>query len=272
MTAHKEVILSAGVFNTPQLLMLSGIGDSAELTNLGITTRVHLPSVGKNLTDHVQLANAWRVNNNETTQSFLNPAVLPQEIQQWNQTRQGPLSWGLLSQMAWMRHPEDDPLIKTYGDPSTGPTSAHYQIVWSNGWGSAVPMPEGNWMTALSNLAAPTSRKRFVLFTPLVPLLIVFRAGGMVKLNSSNPFDSPAIDHQGLTTDYDIKTVVVALKAARRFMSADAWKGFVIEEWAPLAAAKTDEEIIQYIKNYATTYVEPLDYLPLGSSNVAYWT
>ena len=168
MTAYKEVILSAGVFNTPHLLMLSGIGDPAELTDLGISTRVNLPSVGKNMTDHVYLGNAWQVNNNQTFDSYLAPDVLPQNIQMWNQTHQGPLSWTVGNQMAWLRLPQNDSIIQTYGDPSPGPTSAHFQIIWANGW--VVPgtsEPDGNWMTVSTNLISPTSRKHLAFFTPL---------------------------------------------------------------------------------------------------------
>ena len=148
------------MFNTPQLLMLSGIGDSAELTNLGIPTRVNLPSVGKNLTDHTLVGNAWRVNSNETIDSYLAPDVIPQMIQEWNQTHKGPLSWTLTNQMAWMRLPQSDPIIQTHGDPSPGPTSAHYQFIWTNGWLiPGTPEPEGSWMSILTNLISPTSRK-----------------------------------------------------------------------------------------------------------------
>ena len=52
MTATKEVILSAGSIGTPHILLHSGIGDEKELNKLGITSVLHLPSVGKNLTDH----------------------------------------------------------------------------------------------------------------------------------------------------------------------------------------------------------------------------
>ena len=160
MTARKEVILSAGVFNTPQLLMLSGIGDPAELASFGIKTRVNLPSVGKNMSDHILLGNPWQVNNNETFDSFVSPDVLPQEIQEWNQTRQGPLSWTVFNQMAWARLPQNDSIIKTYGDPSPGPTSAHYQLIWANGWlAPGFTKPDGNWITTLTNLISPTSRK-----------------------------------------------------------------------------------------------------------------
>ena len=62
--------------------MLSGIGDSAELTRLGIPTRVDLPSVGKNMTDHVLLTNPWRVNNDDTYEVHLAPDILPQNLQE----------------------------------------------------------------------------------------------------------------------------------------------------------------------------------------------
>ena len=160
MTARKEVILSAGVFNTPQLLMLSGIGDPAELAGLGIPTRVNLPSVGKNMTDHLLLGNPWQVNNNQTIQSYIAPDVLSQNIQEWNRTHRGPLSWTIFNHMAWLRLPRNDSIIQAHGDPSPGPTSAHYQFLWSNEWlVIGLPGPEGNWITVLTNLISPTSRK-----------------------------------------------------------------------------------------------------------------
>ena len=147
--------------------MLSGIGDSSELTSLGITTRVNLPSVGKNMTDHTLLANAWEINSNQTIDNYLITENLPQLIQQWNQTHQGLLSWTISTQMAWLRLPQDDPIIQTYGDPSPGPTSANFQFLWTNSWAiSGVAEPEGSWMTIATNLISPTSRKRLVPFTP----------------------------------------------------------------------------------------------------------
>ena len=166
MTARKEVILSAGVFNTPQLLMLSGIGDPAELASLGIITRVNLRSVGKNMSDHVLLGNQWRVDNNQTIQSHLAPGVLSQNIRGWNQTHQGPLSWTVANQMAWLRLPQNEGIIQTHGDPSPGPTSAHYQLIWANGWTArGFPKPEGNWMTITTNLISPTSRRGPIPFS-----------------------------------------------------------------------------------------------------------
>ena len=70
-----------------------------------------------------------------------------------------------------------------------------------------------------------------------------------------------------LSTEFDIKTTVAAIKAAKRFMAAQAWRGFAIAPWEPLESSKTDEEIAQYARNYASTYAESLDHFPPRSSN-----
>jgi len=238
--------------------MLSGIGDPAELTNLGIPTRVNLPSVGKNMTDHVLLANPWRVNNNETFNFYLSPDVLPQKIQEWNQTHKGPLSWTISNQMAWLRLPQNDTIIQTHGDPSPGPTSAHYQFIWGNGWVGA-GKPEGSWMSIITNLISPTSRMCLILFTGSFDLHYLW-TGGEVKLRSANPFDPPIINPNLLSTDFDIKTLVAAIKLAKRFATARAWEGFIETAWEPLGSANTDEEIIQYARNNSAVYVDSVDY------------
>jgi len=186
------------VFNTPQLLMLSGIGDPAELRSLGIPTRVNLPSVGKNMSDHVLLGNPWRVNNNETFDTYLAPDVLPQRIQEWNRTHQGPLSWTVNSQVAWLRLPQNDTIIQTHGDPSPGPTSAHYQFIWSNGWvAPGFSEPEGSWMTIASNLISPTSRMCTSLCLSGCLTLITFgqveRSNSGAQIHSILPSSIPII-------------------------------------------------------------------------------
>ena len=66
VTARKEVILSAGVYGTPQLLLLSGVGEPSELTKLGIKPLVNLPGVGKNMTDQPILFPTWSLGINDT--------------------------------------------------------------------------------------------------------------------------------------------------------------------------------------------------------------
>lgn len=78
--ARKEIILSAGTFNSPQLLMLSGIGDKNALRKLDIKAIVELPSVGKNMSDHTLLSSVWHVISNNTFQDHLSPERITAEI------------------------------------------------------------------------------------------------------------------------------------------------------------------------------------------------
>jgi len=137
VTARKEVILSAGVFNTPQLLMLSGIGDPAELTRLGIPTRVNLPSVGKNMTDHVLLGNPWRVNNNETVNSYLAPDVLAEnpgmELDSPGATLVDHHQPGGLDEASAKRHDHPDPW-RSFSWPNFSPLPVHLGKRMGGSW------------------------------------------------------------------------------------------------------------------------------------------
>ena len=79
--ARREVILSGGAFGSPQLLMLSGIGDSSELQKFGIPVVHHLPGVGKNLQDHLDYVQAWRVPN-DTASFGISVAAWPRSLLQ----------------------------------------------------------------------------------------------------------------------------------------------------------------------------------------------
>ena len=94
---------------------------------------------------------------------------------------------------------------------------------------------------------------------PPYPTSHTFRTGGEVKLRSTNPFDPPIIDPNYLTTDFDIKAIIAALKAAQRFLTAKAWEGFVLGAWEQPTSTSTDEEFVQYARNLSSTYVKPLD-------------
>jgi choline dehydrogenase-like flavoprotein len=133
--AKKEVVVSSGSFNTPQLLLLSGIGDAKQLKELGIESIVDLPDVGANLSDHAFVTKpymsphatehhgAWRKEEN-----------LAQYTTEWAEKGTGPLTSSIGNHMAFLRLPETDEQLQKYGDPSAGPTSAHFEflIVVSN--------------------------------------------------------------------------------------------------------------------------------------------
>jgi choline dehydrogenase-like flavoprotein len=134
ITAKKEVILSAGVVGSPFILMHSGIGDPAELSRVGIKPIVNLPSVGRNLSDHSVVRNVWPVNSTDTHETLArDPAVAAKALLLWQTMHTGPLVDISFNQLGWLRVQNGSDVFSRLGDPSSGPKSAHFEIVISVG-------------------------------------------------------------------------------------------------------------------------------------------
>lgn len=126
IAAKREIIVSAGSVNTPQLLMLSGIGDKTALSAQGITTIANLPDVGQNLSDHPMLPNQFFVNSTDTFEAIEQNGTFANQLSElWATTLTGPLTNTLANHLGWFRLPSSDPIFETYADPSAGPNTAH---------------------------------------------------------------------------------------------------------------------------------------------------
>jgi len=129
--AQKELILSAGSVNTPQLLQLSGIGDRHLLSSLKIPTLVDNPSVGRNLSDHPLVLNMWfaNVNASDTFQAAERDSTLGEkQLQEWMISHTGPLVSSFTNQLAFLRVTDD--FWTDVKDPAAGNHTAHYEIVF----------------------------------------------------------------------------------------------------------------------------------------------
>ncbi|KAJ6524226.1 aryl-alcohol oxidase precursor [Mycena vulgaris] len=238
VTASKEVILSAGSIGTAQILLLSGIGDAKDLSALGIKTIVNNPSVGRNLSDHPLLTNLWYVNSTGTFDGITRGTPeAAAAVAQWQNNQTGPLVDSPLAHLVWSRVPDNSFSIK---DPSAGPNTAHYELLFANGWVRLAPIPAtGNFMTIVTAVTAPSSR-------------------GELTLETANPFDQPNINPSLLGSDFDLFVMAEAVQAARKFLKAKAWKGYVIREFEDLAAATDGAKLKAYIKNNAGTVFHPV--------------
>ncbi len=133
VTPSREIILSAGVINTPQILLNSGIGDATYLKSLQIPVVHNLPSVGQNLSDHLGTTLQWTVNSTNTTDTIVNNATLFAEAQaEWESNRTGLLvTNGYSTQAGWFRMNESDPSVRAaleqFGDPAPDPASPHIE-------------------------------------------------------------------------------------------------------------------------------------------------
>ncbi|KAJ7876151.1 aryl-alcohol oxidase [Mycena olivaceomarginata] len=217
-TAKKELILSTGAIGTPHLLLHSGIGDPQSLTSLGITPVHNLPSVGQNLTDHTLVRISWQVNSTDTfDESERNATIAAEELNRWNTTKTGPLVDALTNQIGWLRLSKDS--FGNLTDPSAGPHSPHYEFLITNGI-VGTPPPIGNYLTISVAVVSPAAR-------------------GAVTLNSTNPFDPPAV------------------RKVQQFVDEPAFTDYIL---APISINTTasDAELDEFIRSNAASVFHPV--------------
>ncbi|KAJ3554607.1 hypothetical protein NP233_g12386 [Leucocoprinus birnbaumii] len=224
LTASKEVILSAGAINSPQILLHSGIGDVADLQSLGITTLHSLPSVGKNFTDQPYITPVWSTNSSKP------PLNTTAALEEWQQNRTGPytMSPTASNHIAFLRLPDNSTIFETNVDPAAGPNTPHMELTPLDNGGLNSPS-NGTFVSMGITFLTPTSR-------------------GTVTINSTNPFDPPIIDMNLLASDFDIFTFRESLKASQRFFSAPAWSDFIIESVQPPANTTTDNDLDEFLR------------------------
>ncbi|KAJ6589701.1 aryl-alcohol-oxidase from pleurotus Eryingii [Mycena capillaripes] len=229
LTARKELILSAGSIGTPNILLHSGIGNSSTLTSLGIRPVHNLPSVGQNLTDHPLTNLAFLVNSNDTNEAAgRNATLAAEQFAQWNTTRTGPLVDAPGGPKGWLRIPDNSTIFERFPDLSAGPNSAHYELLFSNGFSGGALPPTGNFMSIRTAVVSPTSR-------------------GSVTLSSSDPFANPVINPNLLGSEVDLFISRESVKSALRFVTAPAWQNYIISP-VGVNSTSTNNEIDDYIR------------------------
>ncbi|KAF8919539.1 hypothetical protein CPB85DRAFT_1212534 [Mucidula mucida] len=241
VNATKEIVLSAGSINTPMLLMLSGIGDKADLSQLGIKTIVDNPSVGKNLSDHPLLASVYSVQGSDSFDDVFRGNNLVSAIGEWSANQTGPLVDGVANHIAFLRLPDNSSIFDNMADPAAGPNAAHIEFVVSNLWVQpGVPAPDtGSFMTLTTTVISPTSR-------------------GWLKLADTDPFGKPLINPNFLSTEWDAFALRESVKTIQRFTAASPWEDYVIGPYGDFASATDDAGIDTYMRNNAATFFHPI--------------
>ncbi|KAF7322093.1 Alcohol oxidase [Mycena kentingensis (nom. inval.)] len=252
LTAAKEVVLSAGSVNTPNILLHSGIGDATALSALGIKPLHNLPSVGANLTDHPLLPLAWFVDTNTSDTFdpiFQDPAVMQRVVEQWKETRTGRLTEVALSQLAWLRIPSNSTIFDTTPDPAAGPTTAHYEMLFSNGFVGPTP-DSGKYFGITLAVVSPAAR-------------------GSVSLASADPLAPPRIDPNILGAEIDLVIMREALKAAFRFAAQPSLASYITGEPPGLSSTFSDAQLDAFIRANGATIFHPVGTAgmsPVGAS------
>ena len=239
--AGREIVLSAGSIGSPQILMLSGIGDQNDLGKHGIKPTHHLPGVGRNLQDHLQARPIFKCSASTINTETRNPLQLVSIALEYAFKRSGPMAMAASLGTAF---------LKTHDGLETPDIQFHVQPF------SADSVVEGS--------------HKFSAFTASV-LQLRPESAGHLELVSANADDYPAIHPNYLSTKTDCNTIVAGIKIARSICQTDPVKSLITEEYTPGAAVADDDDaaILDWARNTATTIYHPTGTCKMGQDEMA---
>ncbi|KAK0387323.1 hypothetical protein NLU13_5636 [Sarocladium strictum] len=242
--AKKEVIVSAGSFKSPQLLMVSGIGPKATLEEHGIPIVSRLEGVGQNMWDHIMFGPSYSVTVPTLDTTVGNPLALAQALLDYTLFAKGPLTSNVADFIGWEKMPEK--YRQTWSE-STREALSQFPADWpevehvsGNGWigdfgWPAIDRPrdQRQYATDLGAMVAPLSR-------------------GNVTISSRSTLVQPRIDPNWLTHPADQELAISWYRRIREVWDTPAMRSIRTDgdkEAFPGRQHSTDEEMLEVIRN-----------------------
>ncbi|PCR91677.1 GMC family oxidoreductase [Natrinema ejinorense] len=233
--AAQEVILSAGAINSPQLLLLSGVGPADHLAEHDVPVVADRPGVGRNLQDHLQAGVGYECER---------PISLADADSIWNLLKflllkRGPLTSnvGEAGGFATVSETADTPDVQFHFAPS------HFVE-------HGLDNPDGHGFSLNVLRLRPESR-------------------GRIALASADPFDDPVIDPQYLTEGADLEVLLEGVKLVREILRAEPFDEYRGAELLPGSDVRTDEELTEHIRETAETLYHPVGTCKMGDDDMA---
>jgi len=237
--SNKEVILSGGSINSPQLLLLSGIGPAEHLKEKGIKVNHNLKGVGRNLQDHLETYIQQECKTSDTLYSYVNKFNMLKIGIQWFLNKSGPCSTSFL---------EAGGFAKSSPERKYPNIQFHFFPAFVINHGLVEPDRHGYQLHASPN--HPKSR-------------------GSVTLSTSNPYDYPKILFNYLEHKDDLKQTIEAIEIARNILEQNSMKPFAGKEIGPGTDIQTHELYEEYIRSKAETAYHPSCTLKMGIDDMA---
>jgi choline dehydrogenase len=244
IAAEREIILCGGALNSPQLLMLSGIGNADELRPHGIPIVTHLPGVGTGMRDHVAAAVQYTASRNVSMAAQLGPIGRARVGLEWLLFRKGLGATNFFEVGAFLRTRDSETIpnlqiefVPLLGDIQHGNTKL------------------GNGFRYFMSLMRPTSE-------------------GKVWLASADPMAAPLFQFNFLSTEYDRQQAIESIRLIREIVAQRAWDSCRGVELEPGPDVQTDDEILAWLRREAGTNYHPcrtcrMGYGPLGVTDGA---
>ena len=238
--AGREVILSSGAINSPQLLQLSGVGPGELLKSKGLEVIRSLPGVGQHLQDHLGIDFIYR-----SKVPTLNDQLHSWHGKLWHGmryilTRGGPLSLGVNQGGGFVRTRPglNRPNMQLFFSPVSYTKAPPGRRPLMN------PDPFSGFLTG-AQPTRPTSR-------------------GFLEIKSANPFEAPAIHPNYLSTEFDRQEMIEGMRFLRKLAEAPALADIIESEIAPGKNVQTDEEFISDIRARASSVFHPVSTCRMG--------
>jgi choline dehydrogenase len=239
-TARKEVLVSSGAYNSPQLLQLSGVGPAELLKQHGIDVVLDAPGVGNDLQDHLQVRIVMRCTQPITLNDILNhPVRRVMAGARYAAFRSGPLTIAAGTSGAF---------FKTNPRLASPDIQIHFLPFSTDKMGENMH-PFSGFSASVCQLR-PESR-------------------GSLRIKSADPSVPPAIRINYLATETDRAAFVDGMKMLRKILAAPALKPFIIDEVEPGAKIASDEEILNFCRQRGSTVYHPTSTCRMGNDPLA---
>ncbi|MEL7543290.1 MAG: GMC family oxidoreductase N-terminal domain-containing protein, partial [Pseudomonadota bacterium] len=236
VTARREVVLASGAIGSPQLLMVSGIGPGAHLSDFGIDVVGDLSGVGKNMQDHLQTRMVFKTKKPITLNDQVNHPVKKVLMGiEYMLKRTGPLTMGASQVCAFVR---------TRPDLIAPDIQFHVQPLSADKPGDGAH--KFSAFTSSTCQLRPESR-------------------GEILLKSPDPMVYPALHPNYLSTQLDCETQVEGMKWSRRLAATRALEPLISDEHLPGRHIQTDEELLQAARDISQTIYHPTSTCKMGN-------
>ncbi len=238
--ARREVLLSAGAMQSPQILMLSGVGDQKELAKHGIEVKNHLPGVGQNFHDHPDFIFGYKVSDIQGTFGLSIPGSIDliKQIQRYRKERRGLITTNFA---------ECGGFLKSSAEQQLPNLQLHFVVALVDN--HARTMHVGHGISCHVCLLNPKSR-------------------GSIKISGPSIDDPLLIDPDFYGDESDLEEMVKGFKKTKQLMESSVFKSMVKEDLFT-ANVQTDEEIREVLRDRSDTVYHPVGSCKMGIDDMA---
>ncbi|MCJ1386379.1 hypothetical protein MMC17_009505 [Xylographa soralifera] len=261
LNIKREVIVSGGTFQSPQLLQVSGVGPAALLQQHGISIVANRPGVGHGMNDHLFVGIAYRVDI-ETASSLAYGDNLETAIDEFNANATGPLTSVGGDYVGMEKTPQS---LRSKFSAATLKRLAEFPDDWPELQYEVLPNYVGD--LEFANVSAPLDGYNYAT---IIVTLTAPASRGNVSIASARMSDHPLINPNWLTAQSDIDLIVAGFKRVRQILTSQPMTANHVtigEEYYPGLSVQTDEEILQQIKAAFNTQYHASSTCKMGRAN-----